>query len=513
MFEVDARLVERASDQGVEVVFDGALANRDSLAAGAATDADAVLAAYAQHGESVAALLTGSFALALWDASSRCLLLVRDRTGRTPLFYAHSGDLLVASTSLDRVLETPGVSGAVNVGMLGSWLGGSAPTLEETPFSAVRRLPGGHELALVGGGTPVVRRYWAPTGVGGATIAEALAEVTARLLGRYGPAAIHLSGGLDSAAVAVAAAAASRSLGAPLPLALSVVARGDTEEPTQRAVAADLGLPQRWLRLEPDEVDLRASLDLVARLPFLALGLVAGQFTALDAEAVSDGRRLLLDGEGGDEWLGAAPSLGVELLTSGDLVGLWWLISARSAYRQRPRRQALRELAGVVRRASRGQSKRSAVALAVLDHPSTAVTAEVVDGLGRYLGATYTSPLWDAEVVEAAVGTRARGFVTDGRYKAPVLEFVTTALPSVGRDWPPPVTLGNFATATFAAHLQGIWEEREGGRLLAALNVPNAPTAGQSAASLDSQRVWCILCCESWMRLRLGARQLNAAMP
>ena len=347
----------------------GALASRDGLAAGAATDADAVLAAYAQHGESVAALLTGSFALALWDASSRCLLLVRDRTGRAPLFYAHSGDLLVASTSLDRVLETPGVSRAVNVRMLGSWLGGSASTLEETPFTAVRRLPGGHELVLVGGGTSVVRRYWAPGGVGGATIAEALAEVTGRLIGRYGPAAIHLSGGLDSAAVAVAAAAASRLLGASLPLALSVVAEGATEEPTQRAAASDLGLPQHWLRLSPQEVDLRATLDLVARLPFLALGLSAAQFTALDAEAVRAGRLLLIDGEGGDEWLGAPPWLGVELLTSGDLVGLWWLISARSAYGQRPRRQALRELVGVVRRTARGESKRSAVGSRVSTTP------------------------------------------------------------------------------------------------------------------------------------------------
>ena len=265
-----------------------------------------------------------------------------------------------------------------------------------------------------------MRRYWAPSGAGGSTIADALAEVTTRLVGRYGPAAVHLSGGLDSAAVATAAATASRSLGAPSPLAISVVSEGCTEEPTQRAVAADLGLAQRWLRLGPEEVDLSATLDLIARLPFLALGLTAGQLTAFDARAVRDGHGLLLDGEGGDEWLGASPSLGLSLLRSADLVGMWWLVSARSAYRQRPRRQALRELVVVARRSSHDERQRTRIARAVLDHPSTATTAEVLDGLGRHLGVMHASPLWEPEVIEAAVRTPTRALVAGGRYKAPV---------------------------------------------------------------------------------------------
>jgi hypothetical protein len=163
----------------------------------------------------------------------------------------------------------------------------------------------------------------------------------------------------------------------------------------------------------------------------------------------------------------------------------------------------MRESVGAVRRTSRDGIKRSRVALAVLDHPSTAVTAEVLDGLGRHLGAIHASPLWEAEVVEAAVGTPARELVAGGRYKASVREFVAAAVPSVGIDWPPPVTLGDFAAATLAAHLPGVWEERQGGHLLAALGVPGATRAGALDGGFDLERAWCILCSEHWLRHRL----------
>ncbi len=217
----------------------------------------------------------------------------------------------------------------------------------------------------------------------------------------------------------------------------------------------------------------------------------------------ADGHKLLLDGEGGDEWLGAPPSLGVELLTSGDLIGLWWLVSARSSYRRRPRRRTMRELVGAVRRTSHEGRQRAGAALAALDHPSTATTAEVLDGLGRHLGARYASPLWEAEVVEAAVGTSARAFVANGRYKAPVRDLVSAAVPSVGRDWPPPVTVGEFAAATLAAHVPAIWQERQGGSLLAELGVSGTPPADSPSVRFDFDWAWHTLCCEGWLRQRL----------
>ena len=51
------------------------------------TDAEVVLHAYAEWGESFAERLDGMFGLAVWDPARRSLLLVRDRAGIKPVYY------------------------------------------------------------------------------------------------------------------------------------------------------------------------------------------------------------------------------------------------------------------------------------------------------------------------------------------------------------------------------------------------------------------------------------------
>ncbi|MGW7691434.1 asparagine synthase (glutamine-hydrolyzing) [Streptomyces asiaticus] len=62
------------------------------------SDTEVVLRAYAEWGESVADHLDGMFAFAVWDERERRLLLVRDRLGVKPLFWAAvDGGLAFAS--------------------------------------------------------------------------------------------------------------------------------------------------------------------------------------------------------------------------------------------------------------------------------------------------------------------------------------------------------------------------------------------------------------------------------
>src|SRR5207248_4584102 len=74
---------------------------------------------------------------------------------------------------------------------------------------------------------------------------DALLEQTVERYLALGPAAVYLSGGLDSVTVAAVAAGSSLRKGLPAPWALSLAFPDAecNEEAIQRSVAADLGLP------------------------------------------------------------------------------------------------------------------------------------------------------------------------------------------------------------------------------------------------------------------------------
>src|SRR5690606_15229078 len=156
--------------------------------------------------------LRGMFAIGLWDAQQRELVLARDRFGVKPLYYVHGSDgSLWFASEIKALLAAGAVKPTLNRTALPDYLANHAPSGNETLFEGVMRLPPGHTL-IWRDGAVTIERYWElPAGEkphDGRSDADLVDEyrerfreaVRMRLMADV-PLGMFLSGGIDSAAI------------------------------------------------------------------------------------------------------------------------------------------------------------------------------------------------------------------------------------------------------------------------------------------------------------------------
>ncbi|AKN70503.1 asparagine synthase [Streptomyces sp. PBH53] len=168
------------------------------------SDTEVVLRAYAQWGDALAGRLEGMFAFAVWDERAQRLLLVRDRLGVKPLFWAAVDGGLAFASEPKALFAHPEIRPRVDADGLReaySLLFTTGPTV----WSGVREVEPGGLLVLDRAGRRE-RRYWQLTAVPHtddreATVARVRDLVTAAAHGQLEadvPLCSLLSGGIDS---------------------------------------------------------------------------------------------------------------------------------------------------------------------------------------------------------------------------------------------------------------------------------------------------------------------------
>jgi asparagine synthase (glutamine-hydrolysing) len=217
-------------DGTVWIIFNGEIYNfqelRPQLLAAnhrfsSKTDTETILHGYEEWGADVIRRLRGMFALAIWDARNRKLLLARDRVGKKPIFYYSGNDRFFFGSEIKSLLASGEVPAEANPEALHDYLTYLYFPSPQSAFKGICKLPPATTLTLEvspdGRLSHHLETYWDPVDAAGTAVPlshEQAVEKTRQLMDEAVrirlmsdvPLGVFLSGGLDSGTITAFAA-------------------------------------------------------------------------------------------------------------------------------------------------------------------------------------------------------------------------------------------------------------------------------------------------------------------
>ena len=257
------------ADQSVTCWVNGEIYNHVALrealgpetAFGSTSDAAVVPFLYERYGDDFVDHLQGIFAICVWDARHNKLLLVRDRLGVKPLYYAATASGLLFGSELKALLCHPDCPRHFDLPSSAEpWASDKSPV--DSYVQGISHLPAGERLIAIDGQATAPQRYWAledklwnPSfpATSPAEIEqqfdELLADCVEQRLMSDVPLGIALSGGTDSSLVTAIVGKVHPQLLTFNVLERSTIACGDAA--TACEVAKTHGAEHRGLYFDP----------------------------------------------------------------------------------------------------------------------------------------------------------------------------------------------------------------------------------------------------------------------
>jgi asparagine synthase (glutamine-hydrolysing) len=303
-------------DGSVQVLFNGEIYNFQELRRDlegrhhfrSQGDTEVIVHGYEERGDSVVSTLDGMFAIAVWDARSRRLMLARDSFGKKPLYYWYDERRFVFSSEIKGLLAA-GVPVQMDETCLGEYLAfGYVPT-PRTLFLGIRKLPPASTLVVDSQGVHEPQAYWdlrfPPPGQhrqvtereAAERVRELLGEAVRKRLMADVPLGVLLSGGVDSSAVAALAARMVSGTIKTFTIGFEGEAFYD-ERPHAERVARHIGSEHHAEVVRPHAAQLMETLLEHHDEPF---GDSSALPTYLVAQAARRHVTVVLNGDGGDE--------------------------------------------------------------------------------------------------------------------------------------------------------------------------------------------------------------------
>ena len=310
------------SDDGrIALVFNGEIYNYRELRRAlsdqgvrfhTASDTEVLLRLYERCGSEAVHYLRGMFAFAVWDGTRDELVLVRDRVGKKPLFYALDDESCYFASTLGALRDTDPQARRVSLAALDAFLTLGYVPAPQSIWDGINKVPAGTMLRVSSSGSRSLR-YWALEQVVkpfAGRFAEAVdrledlltTSVTLRLRSDV-PLGLFLSGGIDSSLVTAIAARHCR--GDVSTFSLGFAEAAFDESGYAERIAQHLGTQHRTFTGRPEMLDV---------LPVLVrhFGEPFGDDAALAVWMLARETRqhvtVVLTGDGGDEGFGGYDS-------------------------------------------------------------------------------------------------------------------------------------------------------------------------------------------------------------
>ena len=300
----------------VWVVFNGEIYNYRELRAeleahghhfATSSDTESIVHAYEQWGEDAFRRLRGMFGIALWDQSTRTLLLARDRAGQKPVHYAERGGRLYFASEIKSLLAAGAVEPRLDLASLDHYLAFLYTPRDRAIFEGVRKLPPGHFLRWRDGRSEVVR-YWhiaaEETFTGSeedavAHLQTVLRDAVSSHMISDVPLGAFLSGGVDSSAVVGMMAQSSSRPVKTFSIGFDDPAFDELEH--ARTVARHFGTDHHEFVVKPDGLSILDDLIRHFDEPFADSSAIPTWYVS---EIARRHVTVVLSGDGGDELFG-----------------------------------------------------------------------------------------------------------------------------------------------------------------------------------------------------------------
>src|SRR5436305_312090 len=135
-------------DGSIWVVFNGEIYNhadirRDLQSRGhryrTLSDTESIVHAYEEWGDECMQYFRGMFAFAIWDSRRQRLLLVRDRLGIKPLYWARQGDRLLFGSEIKAILASELIEAEPRLSALPEFFGTRSTSGSDTLFKGIHK--------------------------------------------------------------------------------------------------------------------------------------------------------------------------------------------------------------------------------------------------------------------------------------------------------------------------------------------------------------------------------------
>ena len=272
-------------------------------------DTEILPAGYLAWGESLFSRIEGIFAIGLWDAATRKLILARDPIGTKPLFFSSVGRTVRFGSEIKSVLADPAHPREIDSEGLHRFLGMGYVGPAGTTMRHVRQVEPG-SMVIFADGEETARRYWRPSRKPQFGNLEEAVEAFLPLFDQVVreqlisdvPVGVLQSGGIDSSLISFSLA----NRGFPLVTA-SFAEQSHDETAIAAEVARQTSLPHRIVPVSEDP-DPAATL---ARVVHHFDGQVADESAGPLLLLTRELRRhstVALSGDGADEFFGGYPT-------------------------------------------------------------------------------------------------------------------------------------------------------------------------------------------------------------